>query len=149
LALGHGEAIHVWPQATGEECVAVDHQVMRGDGGGEVGAGAGDEIYGFPGRYMLEHDLESRQTLRERLQYTLDEDRLAIGHVDSGIGDLAVDEQRHADIRHTLEHRRDLPDIGHPLRRMSRGVCRIELRRGEDPGAVAALDLAGIAVVAE
>src|SRR6185437_12561240 len=68
LALGHRQAIHVRPEAAGEERIAVDHQMMRGDGGGQVAPGASDEIGGLPGGDVLEHDLQRRQALRQRFQ---------------------------------------------------------------------------------
>ena len=44
LALGDRQAIHMRPEAAGEERVAVDDEMMRGDGRGDVGAGRWHEI---------------------------------------------------------------------------------------------------------
>ncbi len=43
--------------------------------------------------------------LEQRHEHALDEHGLAVEDVDRRIGDLAMDEQRHADLRHAGEHR--------------------------------------------
>ena len=47
-------------------------------------------------RDVLEHDLQRREVAPQRHEVALDEYRLAVEDIDVGIGDLAVDEQRHA-----------------------------------------------------
>ena len=51
-----------------------------------------------------------------RGEHAIDEDRLAIEDVDVGIGDLAMDEQRHADPLHRLERRMKRADVGDAVR---------------------------------
>ena len=63
----------------------------------------------------------------QRREHALDEHRLAVENVDLGIGDLAMDEQRHADPLHRLQRRAERGDVGHAVRRIGRRVGRIEL----------------------
>ena len=49
LALGHRQAVHVGADAAGEHGVAVDHQVVDGDGAGDRAGALTHEIDAFLG----------------------------------------------------------------------------------------------------
>ena len=104
LALGDRQAISVGPEAAGENCVAVDDQMLRSDGRGDVLARALDEVGRVGGRDMLEHDFEPGEVADDARQHAFDEHRLAVEHVDVRVGHLAVDAQHHADLLHPREH---------------------------------------------
>src|SRR3546814_7867536 len=93
---------------------------------------------------MLEHDLEARQVLDELRQDPLDEHGLAVEDVDVGIGDLAMDEERHADPLHRLQRRIEGADVGHAMGGIGRGMGGIKLGGGEHPLRETPLDLAGV-----
>ena len=87
--------------------------------------------------------------LQQRLQMALDEDRLAIKDIDRGLGDLAMDQQGHADPLHGLQHRRDRRRIRDPRRRIGGGVGRIELAGREHTVGEAGRDLGRVDRVGE
>ncbi len=103
-----------------------------------------DEIDRVAGGDVLEHDLEAGQALHQRRQHAFDEARLAVEHVDLGVGDLAMDEKRHADGLHALQHRHDTRDIGHAHGRIGRGIGGVELGRGEHALLEALRDRVGV-----
>ena len=110
FALGHGQAIGMRAQAAGENRVAVDLQVMRGDGRRDGARRGHDEIGRVLRGDMFEHDPERRKVLQHGHQHPLDEHGLAVEDVDLGIGHFAVDQQGHADLLHAVQHRIDRPD---------------------------------------
>ena len=112
--------------------VAVDGQVVRRDGGGDVGAGIAHEIHRILGGDMFEHDLQRREIGDDAIQDAIDEHRLAVEDVDCVIGHLAVDEQRHADALHRFQGRIDVAHIGDAMGAVGGGVGRIKLGGGED-----------------
>ena len=77
-----------------------------------VRAGLGDVLRALLRRHVLEHDPQRREVAPQRRQVALDEDRLAIEHVDRRIGDLAVDEQDDAFLLGGGERRRDVAQVG-------------------------------------
>jgi hypothetical protein len=131
LALGHGQAVGMRADAADEHGVAVDVQVLRGDRRRDIRAGGFDEGHRFLCRGVLEHDLEPLHLTQQRCEDALDEHRLAVEHVDRGVGHLAVDAEHHADVLHPLEHAADIGDVGHAAGRVGRRAGRIELGRGE------------------
>ena len=70
----------------------------------------------------------------QRRQHLVEEHRLAVEDVDLGIGDLAMDQQRHAGLLHRLEAAGDGVHRGDAVRRVGRGMGGIEL--GGDPHAL-------------
>ena len=69
------------------------------------GPASRDEIGGLGGGDMLEHDLQRGEIAHQRGEHALDEHRLAVEDVDLAVGHFAMDQQRHADPLHRLEHR--------------------------------------------
>jgi hypothetical protein len=53
---------------------------------------------------VLEHQAQAREALHEGSERLLDEDALAVEHVDLRVGRLAVHEQRQVVLLHRLEH---------------------------------------------
>src|SRR5439155_6312329 len=96
LTLGDRQAIHVRAETALEDGVAIDDEVMRGDGGSNGPRGSADEIDGILGGDVLEHDLEAGNAVDQGCQDALDEDSLAVEHVDLGVRRFAVDQERHA-----------------------------------------------------
>ena len=150
FALGDGQAIQVRPDAAREDMAAVDHQMMGRDGGAQPPAGVGrDEIGRFLRGDMLEHHLQTGEILQQRDHDPVDEHRLAVEDIDIGVGHLAMDQQRHADPLHPLQHARNLGKIGDAMGRVGRGMRRIELHGGEDAALMPARDLVGIGAVGQ
>ncbi len=96
---------------------------------------------------MLQHHLEAGEIREPVPEPAVDEHRLAVEHVDRGIGLLAMDQERHADLLHARQHRPDLAEVGDARGRVCRGVGRINLHRREDALAKTALDLVGARLV--
>ena len=86
-------------QAPREHGVAVDVQVLRRDRCADVRPRLVDEGDRLTCGDMLEDDTQLRQPLHQRCEHPVDEHRLAVEDVDSRIGYLTVDAQRHADRR--------------------------------------------------
>jgi len=85
---------------------------VRSDGGGHVGAGPLDERDHLARGDVFQYHLEARKTLDDALQMSLDEHRLAVEHVDLGIGHLAMQQQRQTGLLHGREHRVAAREIG-------------------------------------
>ena len=141
---GDRQAVEVRPQAPLEEGVAVDVQVMRGDRRRQVVRSGGNEVRRVGGGDVLEHHLQARMALEQGDELLLDEDRLAIKDVDGWIGDLAVDQQRHANPLHRLQDGLDVGEIAHPGIGVGGRAGGVELGGGEDPFAMAPLQFGGV-----
>ncbi len=98
---------------------------------------------------MFEDHPQAGERLRERDQLALDEHLLPVKNIDVGIDDFAVNEERHVDLLHALQHARDMLEVRHAGGRVGGGIRRIKLDAGEHPLAKAALDVVGIGVVAQ
>ena len=129
FALQHRRAVVVRPDAALEQRIAIEQQVMRGDGGGHVGRRGADEIDGVAGGDVFQHHAQGRKFFTQRQQVTLDEDALAIEDVDRRIGDLAVHQQRQLMFLHRLQHGIDVRQIAHTRLRIGGGAGRVILHR--------------------
>ncbi len=147
--LGYWQAVGIRAEPAPEHGVAVDLQVMGGDRGSQGWRPALNEGHGLGGGDVLEHHLQPLVTFQQGLELTLNEHRFSIEHIHLGVGHLAVDQQRHADPLHRLEHRRDAGQITHPGLGVGGGPGWIELGGGEDPLAEAPLQLTRIDRVGE
>jgi hypothetical protein len=58
-------------------------------------AGAAHELDRVGGGDVLEHDAQPREVAQQRRQLAVEEHALAVEHVDVGVRDLAVQQQRH------------------------------------------------------
>ena len=131
-----------------EDGVAVVQQVMRGDGGGQVGAGVLHVLRRFLGRDVLEHDLELGEVAAQRAQDAVDEDGLAVEQVDLGVGHLAVHQQQQARALHGLQRPVGLAHVGHAGIAVGGGTGRVELER-DHAGVPGTRDFIGRRVVGE
>ena len=149
LALDHGHAAEVQPEAETEPVGAVELEVMRRDGAGHLRRGRAHEFGADRRRQVLEHDLQAREVAQHRRKAALDEHRLAVEHVDLAAHLLAVDEKAHADPLHARQHRPDMGVVGDARRRVGGGMGRIELDGREHALAEAALDIIRVGLVGE
>ena len=130
-------------------CVAVDDEVMGGDRRREVGPAPADVRHRLLGRDVFEDDAQFGEAAAQRIEHPLDEHRLAVEHIDLGVGDLAVDQQRHPEPGHMFQDRHDPVDVGDAVRRMGRRVRRVQLDRGEDALRMPARDLGRVGRVGQ
>ena len=148
LALEDRQAVPVRPHAAGEQGIAVVEQMVRGQRRRGVRAGFGDVLGALLRGDVLEHDLQSRKAAPQTDQVALDEDRLAVEHVDLGIGHLAVHQQDHALALGRLQHPGDLPEIGDAGVAVGGGARGIELDR-RDAGRARPAHLVGRGAVGQ
>ena len=94
---------------------------------------------------MLEDDLQIGEVARQRRQDALDEHRLAVEHIDVGIGHLAMDAKHHADALHPLQRRVDVADVGDAAGAVGGRTGRIELGGDPDPSSKPRASSAGSA----
>ena len=78
---------------------------------------------------MFKNDAQRRKISHQSGQHALDEHRLTIKHVDIGIGNLAVDQQRHSRRFHRGERRSYACHIGNPVCGTGGGMRRIHFSR--------------------
>ena len=147
LALGHREAIHMRSDPAAENCVAVDRQMMRGDRRPQPAVGCAHIIDRIGRGHVLQHHPEAWKFPPHGIEHALDIDRLAVEHVDRLVGDLAVDQERHADPLHLREHRADRRHAGHPHRRIGRCPGGVEFYRVEDAVLEPGPDIVRIGIV--
>ena len=141
LALEDRQAIPVRPDAADEERVALIEQVVRGDGCRDRATGLCHILRRLSGGDVLEHDAQCREIAPQRLEHSLDEDRLTIEDVDARIDHLAVDQQGQAFTLHGFErgmHCGHRTDAGI---RVGGGTGRIELDRMDRPRSARTHDL--------
>ena len=74
--------------------------MLRGDGAAHVGTAVEHEVHALLRRDVLHDNLQIGEICVQRLQRRLHERRLAVENVDAGIGRLAVNAQRHVELRH-------------------------------------------------
>ena len=89
--------------------------MLRRNGGAQLVVGRLDVLRGFARRDVLKDDLEFRISFAQRLHYAVDKARLAIENIDVGVGHFAMNQQRHADLLHALQHAADGGDVGNAV----------------------------------
>lgn len=97
VALEDRQAEQVWANAADQHVVAVEHQVLRGDGGAEETVACLHVLRRFFGGDVFEDDFQFREVTADRLHHLFDKARLAVENIDGRIGHFTVDQQRHAD----------------------------------------------------
>ena len=137
------------PQPALEQRGAVDHQVMRRDGAGDARRVRLDDLHRLLRGDVLDHHLEPLIIAKERQQHLLHEDGFAVEDIDCWIGRLAVDQHRHADLFHPLQHLLDRLEVTDAMRRIGGGAGGIKLRGEPDAFGIALLDLVGRSLVGE
>jgi len=79
----------------------------------------------------------------------VDEDLLAIEHVDIAAGDFTVDQQRHADFGHRFDRRQDLVDAGHAGVGVGGRARRIQLGGVYETAGLGLADFVGLGAVGQ
>ena len=133
FAFGDRQAVVMRTDAAREDVVAVQDQVVGGDGGCDIGT-LGGVGHTFFGGDMLHHHAEFRQALAQRVQHGVDEHRLAVEDVNLGCRDLAMGAERQADFGHFLQHLHHLGQIPHAAIRVGGGTGGIEFDRLDQTG---------------
>src|SRR5580692_2620992 len=110
------------------------------DRGGYARARAAHELHRLARGDMFEHNSQSRPALAQRRQHALDEARLAIKHVDAGVGDFPVHLQWHVERTHGIPNALEALQIRDRSVRMRRGARRVELAADDRAAAAGALD---------
>ena len=90
LPLGDWKAVKMRADATLEHGIAVDHKVMRGNRGGEVGSRGLDKVDGLLCRDVFEHDLERREIDDDLGQDPVDKNTFSVEYIDIPVCDLAM-----------------------------------------------------------
>ena len=132
-----------------EYFIAVEKQVLRGDGGPDIGRRSRHVLHGLARRDVLEHHLEKRQALNQRHQCALDEYLLAIEYIDRRVGDLAMHQERNPKLGHRFKRFHRLGQIGDTRVRIGRRPRRVVLERLYKAGIGNAPDLVRRRVVGE
>ena len=96
FAFEYGQAEMMGAHAADQEVVAVEQEVLRGHGGGNVVACFQNQAGGFGGGDVLKHDFEIRYLRQNGFHYALDKGGFAVENVDFGIGYFAVNEEQDA-----------------------------------------------------
>ena len=141
LALEDRQAVMVRPDPAHEQRIAVQQQVMRSDGRGDVGGRGADELRRRGGGDVLEYQPQVRKLAHQGLQMTLDEHRFAIEDVDIRAGHLAVQQQGHAVQRHRREHRIAVRDVRDSVFGIGGCVRGVVFHRLHDSAGLGASDL--------
>ena len=115
------------PQSAVENGIAIQQQVLRCDRRGNSLARGPHELRGSARRDVLEHDLETGDTIHDATEHFLDEGLFPIEHVDLRFGDLTVHLQDETRLGHRFECRPDLLDRGHACIGVRRRTRRVEL----------------------
>ena len=116
LPLGHWQAIEIAAQTALEHGIAVDMQMVGRDGCRHQRITIGHKLGSLLGGDVLKHHAQLGELAAQRDQMPLDEHRLSIKDVDVGIGDLTMNQQRHINGLHPLQHCCDAGQITHPRR---------------------------------
>ena len=141
LAFQDRQAIVVRVEAAGEQRVAVQQQVMRGDCGRQVGRGGGDVLGRVARGDVFQHHAQGREARAQRHQVAFDEHALAVEDVDRGVGHLAVQQQRQVVALHCFQHVADALQVAHPVLRIGGGAGRVVLHRKHRAAGLGPLDL--------
>ncbi len=125
------QAIQMRANAANQHMVTIKHQMLWGNGRGEETIAFFDIGSRFFGGDMLKHHFQLRVLLTQWLHHRFNKARFTIENIDRGGGHFTVDQQRHTDLLHTLQHGGDAGDIGHAVAGVSGRMCRIQLGGGK------------------
>ncbi|MNJ41594.1 hypothetical protein D3C77_365210 [compost metagenome] len=129
--------------------VAVVQQVLGGDGRADVGRSLVDELHGIAGGDVLEDHFQGREAFDDTAQVLVDEQLLAVEHVDLATGHFTVHQQRHADFGHGFECRENVVDAGNAGIGVGRRAGRIQLGGMHETCSLGCADFFGLGTVSE
>ena len=141
VALEHRQTEQVRADSAHQHVVAVVEQMVRGDGGADVGSGRLHELHGITRGDVLEDHLQGREASGDAAQLLVDEVFLAIENVDLAAGDFAVHQQRQTDFGHGFQHAEDIVDGGDAGGRVGGGARRVELGCVDEAAGLGAADV--------
>ena len=78
---------------------------------------------------MFQRHFQPRRGAAQRVEDGAEEHVLAVENIDTGVGDLAVETQRQADLGHRLQHAPHIVEIGYARGGIGRGPRRVEFHR--------------------
>ena len=110
--LGNRQAIGVRPHATIKHRIAVDTQMVRGDGCCQRLTRCRHEIHGILGGDVLKHNLQRRLVFHQRRQHLINKHRFAIKNINFRRHHFAVDQKWHTDFLHPLQNTREVRNVG-------------------------------------
>lgn len=113
FALEDGQAEMMGAHTADQEVVAVEQEVLRGHGGGNVVARFQNEAGGFGGGDVFEHDFEIRHLRQNGFHHAPDKGGFAVENVDFGVGYFAVNEEQDALFCHFFQHGDELEQVGY------------------------------------
>ena len=140
LPLQDRKAVEMRSDAAHQQAIAVEQQVLGGDGGRQPVGTRPDEVDGFPGGDVLEDDLQLGVALQQWREHPFDERRLPIEDVDPRVGNLAMYLQGQPHLGHGRERLIAVADIGDPEGGVGGGAGGVELHAMDDPAFPGAAD---------
>ena len=149
FALQYRQTIEMRAYPACQHGVAVVEQVLRREGGGDVGRSAHHKLCGILCGDVFEHHAQIRHIGQQRLHHAVDKHRLAVENIDMTFGDFAVHQQRHAAALHFLQCGISLADIGHARVRIGGRPGRIQLDRMHHSAGLCFAYLGGAGVVGQ
>ena len=127
LALQNRQAVIVRTNASRENRIAVEQQMLRGDGGAGIRIAGSHVLRGLPGGDVLEHDLQTRKVTAQRDHLLFNEHGFAVEQIDIAARHLAMHQQQQAVALHGFERGVDFADVGNACVAVGGGTGRIEL----------------------
>lgn len=135
LTLQDGEAVAVRLDATYQQVVPIEQQVLRRDArSGKTRVIGENPVHRFTCGGMLEDDLELGELAAQPRHVPLDEHGLSIEDVDLRVSHFTVKAKHHTGFRHRSEDRGEGTDVSDAVCRARGGMSRVEL--GCDRGAL-------------
>ena len=127
FALKYRQAIPVRSQPADKQRTTVVEQMMGGDGGSGGPTGLRHPLRRLLGGDVLQHHGQLGKVAAQGLQVTINKHRLTVKHIHLGVGDLAMDQQRHAYPLHGLQGRVHVTQVGHTGVAVGGGARGVEL----------------------
>ena len=132
-------------QTPHEHVVAVEHEVLDGDGRPQPSALVTADIgHGLLGGDVLHDHPQRGKALAQGVEHVVDKPGFAVEDVDLGVGDLAVGQQRNAAGGHALDHRIDPGQIAHAGVRVGGCPGGVELDGRDQPRIEARFEVVGV-----
>ena len=131
VTLEDRQAVQMWTYTANQHVVTVKHQMLWRDGGGDKLVTVADILSGIFGGDVLEDHFERGKALTQGLHHGVDKTGFTVKDVDLGMRDFTVNQQRHTQFLHTLQHRHDGINAGNAVAGVGGGIGRVKFRSGE------------------